>query len=240
MSNASKSQLPKHVAIIMDGNRRWAKAKGLNTLEGHKNGVIALRKTIKEAWRLGIEYLTVYAFSTENFNRSDLEVEFLLMLISETIKREAEELRQENVRLRFIGSRDRLPKHLIEQMDLVENLTKDGVGLKLQVCVNYGGKNEILAAFKSLAKKIKAQGLSIDEINDINEKNIASELFTAGIPDPDLLIRPGGEQRISNFLVWQLAYAEIIFLSVYWPDFDEECFRKCIYEYSSRSRRFGK
>ena len=228
--------IPTHVAIIMDGNRRWAKEKNILTIFGHKKGVETLKTLSRYADDIGIKYLTVYAFSTENWNRTKSEVEFLLHLIKEVIENEIEEMHKENVRLKIIGLYEDLPKPLPEILDNAMEKTKNNSGLKLQVAINYGSRAEITRAVKEIAKKVKSNELKIE---GINEKTINENLFTSDIPDPDLLIRTGGEQRISNYLLWQSAYAELYYTQALWPDFTPEELDKAISEFNKRQRRYG-
>lgn len=226
-----------HVAIIMDGNRRWAKNKFLPSAAGHKKGVEALRKTLKACKKFDIKYLTVYAFSTENWNRPKDEVDFLMSLLAKTIVNEIPEFKANDIRLRFIGDRTSLNEDLIKVLDYGEEETKNNKTLNLQIAFNYGSRTEITNAVKEIAKKVKTGELNISEIT---EKTISDNLYTADIPDPALLIRTGGEKRISNYLLWQLAYTEIYVTDVFWPDFDEEALMDAILNFNQRQRRFGK
>lgn len=223
----------KHVAIIMDGNRRWAKEKNLASMIGHKKGAEALKTTLKSCHSFGIEYLTVYAFSTENWNRDRSEVDFLMGLLAQTIKSELKEMHQNDVRIRFIGDISPLNNGLKEILQNAESITKDNQGVKLQIAFNYGSRDEIVKA----VQRIIAQGISPD---NITEDLISKNLYTRDIPDPDLLIRTGGEMRISNYLLWQSAYSEILVLEQFWPDFDEESLENAVLEFQNRNRRFGK
>ena len=219
----------KHIAIIMDGNRRWAKERFLPTAMGHKEGVNALKRTLTACKDYGIKYLTVYAFSTENWNRSKDEVEFLMKLLFQTLKDEILDLNKNEIKVKFIGAlSDSLQSLLYE----TENDTKDNQGVNLQVAFNYGSKNEIVNAVKQIIKNNV-------KIEDITEDLISSYLYTANIPDPDLLIRTGGEMRISNFLTYQSAYSEILVLDKYWPQFDEKELANAVIESKRRNRRFG-
>lgn len=227
----------KHIAIIMDGNRRWAKEKHLPSAMGHSKGVEALKKTLKACHSYGIEYLTVYAFSTENWNRSQEEVSFLMNLLANTIKNELLELDENDVRIKFIGDIEALNPDLQAILRNSEEKTKDNNGVKLQIAFNYGSRMEITKACKKIATSVQEGTLNID---DINENTISVNLFTSEIPDPDLLIRTGGEKRISNYLMWQCAYSEIYVTDTFWPEFDKNSLADAVFEYGRRTRRFGK
>ncbi len=226
-----------HIAIIMDGNRRWAKSKFLPSAAGHKKGVEALRATLKACAKFNIKYLTVYAFSTENWNRPKEEVEFLMSLLAKTITAEVPEFKENDIRLRFIGDKNALNKDLRQILDFGEKETENCKTLNLQIAFNYGSRMEITNAVKAISEKINKGELNIQ---DITEDTISQNLYTSYLPDPDLLIRTGGEQRISNYLLWQCAYTEIYITDTFWPDFNEEALAKAILEFNSRSRRFGK
>ncbi len=226
-----------HIAIIMDGNRRWAKSKLLPSAAGHKKGVEALRTSLKACAKFGIKYLTVYAFSTENWNRPKDEVDFLMSLLAKTIISEVPEFLENDIKLTFIGDREPLKEELIKVLEYGEKETKNCKTLNLQIAFNYGSRMEITKAARRISKKVLKGELNPDEIT---EKTISENLYTADIPDPDLLIRTGGEKRISNYLLWQAAYSEIYITNTFWPDFDEAELSKAIIEFSSRSRRFGK
>lgn len=222
-----------HIAIIMDGNRRWAKEKHLPSAVGHSKGVDALRSTMRLFDKFGIKYLTVYAFSTENWNRKKEEVEFLMGLLAKTLLNELDEMHSENVKIKFLGDISRLGKNLVDIIHNAENKTKDNTGVNLNIAFNYGSRDEITNAVKSIVK----EGINLE---DITEDTITNHLYTKDIPDPDLLIRTGGEKRISNYLLWQLAYSEIYVTDSHWPDFNEEELAKAIFEFEHRNRRFGK
>lgn len=221
-----------HIAIIMDGNRRWAKERFLPSAMGHREGVNALKRTLSACNDYGIKYLTVYAFSTENWNRSKDEVEFLMKLLFQTLKDEILDLNKNEIKVKFIGDLSALSESLQNLLYETENDTKDNQGVNLQVAFNYGSKNEIVNAVKKIIK----DGIKVE---DINEDLISSYLYTANIPDPDLLIRTGGEMRISNFLTYQSAYSEILVLEKYWPQFDEDELANAVIEFKRRNRRFG-
>jgi len=231
-----KQKLPKHVAIIMDGNGRWATRKGLPRSFGHKQGVSVLKKILKAAKNLGCKVITVYAFSTENWTRPSKEVDFLLNLFSEALSNEIEEIHEESIKIKFIGDLSPFPKTLKKIISSSESLTKNNQKFLLNVCVNYGGRQEIVKVAKELAFKSSSGEIKPSEVN---EELFNSELLTRGIKDPELLIRTSGEKRISNFLLWQLAYSEIYISDVLWPDFNEFEFLKAIIDYQSRNRRFG-
>ncbi|MCL1933593.1 MAG: isoprenyl transferase [Candidatus Azobacteroides sp.] len=230
-------RLPKHIAVIMDGNGRWAKKNGMDRFMGHKEGVVSVRKVSEAAGRLGIDYLTLYTFSTENWNRPQEEVDALMALMITAIQNEWEDLMTNNVRLKAIGDIDRLPPATYE--NLMNTIRKTGMntGLNLTLAISYSSRWEITEAMKKISAEVKNGSLSIEEIN---EETITKHLATYGTPDPDLLIRTGGEQRISNYLLWQSAYAELYFTDTYWPDFREENLYEAIADYQQRERRFGK
>lgn len=231
------AKLPKHVAIIMDGNGRWAKQRGKNRVFGHTNGVKAVRESAEACAELGVEYLTVYAFSTENWNRPQLEVTALMTLLMKTITAELKTLIKNDIRLGAIGDIDSLPKGVAKQLKEAIAATAHCKRMQLNLALSYSGKSEILNVAKILATKVQAGEL---KAGDINEEVFERQLFTAGMPDPELLIRTSGEHRLSNFLLWQLAYAEFYFTDVLWPDFDREELYKAIIDYQNRERRFGK
>ena len=232
-----KSRMPQHVAIIMDGNGRWAKAKGLDRSFGHQEGVVSVRKIVEAANDLGIKYLTMYTFSTENWNRPEEEVQALMSLLVFAIKRETPDLMKNNVRLMAIGNLDRLPVDARATLMECISETSANTGTTVILALSYSARWEITEAVKRLAQEAIDQKINPEEIT---ESVFSSYLTTQGIPDPDLLIRTGGEQRISNFLLWQLSYAEFFFSNVYWPDFREEELYGAILYYQQRERRFGK
>lgn len=227
----------KHIAVIMDGNRRWAKEKHLPSAMGHSKGVEALKKILKACHSFGVEYLTVYAFSTENWNRSKEEVNFLMTLLANTLKNELSELDENEVRIKFIGDIEGLNPDLQKILRNSEEQTADNTGVKLQIAFNYGSRMEIANACKRIAQQVKDGVLNIE---DITENTISANLYTSEIPDPDLLIRTGGEKRISNYLMWQCAYSEIFVTNTFWPEFDKDSLAEAIFEYGRRTRRFGK
>ncbi len=226
-----------HIAIIMDGNGRWALSRGLPRTAGHKKGAEVLLEISKAAKQMGVRYLTVYAFSTENWKRSKDEVDTLMGLLRQYLSKDFNELVSQGIRVRFIGERDMLPSDILEKMGELEEKTKDNLQATLQVALSYGSRAEIVQAVKGVASKIKNGDMSIKEID---EKTFADMLYTKDIPDPDILIRTSGEQRLSNFLLWQLAYAEFFFVDTYWPDFTGEELKQIIEKYQKRDRRYGK
>ena len=229
-------RLPRHVAVIMDGNGRWAQGKGLIRTAGHKAGVKTLKNVLKTAIDLRIEAMTVYAFSTENWKRPRPEVEFLMKLFSEYLLKELEEMNDYNVRIRFIGRMEGMPEGLQRQMREAEALMKDNTGIRFNVAANYGGQDELIRAAQSLTRQA-AEGKIAPE--DIDAEAIEQELDTAGDPPVDLVIRTSGDQRLSNFLLWQSAYAEFYFTDVNWPDFTPACFVDAMVDFAGRDRRFG-
>ena len=231
-----KKKIPEHVAIIMDGNGRWATKKGLPRSFGHNKGVSVLKEILKASKNLGCKVLTVYAFSTENWTRPTKEVDFLINLFREVLKNEIEEIHQELIKIKFIGDLSPFPEDLKQLIYSSESLTKNNNSFLLNVCANYGGRQEIVKVAKELALKSSSGEIKPSEVN---EELFNSELLTQGIKDPELLIRTSGEKRISNFLLWQLAYSEIYISDVLWPDFNEFEFLKAIIDYQSRNRRFG-
>ena len=229
--------LPKHVAIIMDGNGRWAKSQNKERTFGHKNAIKAVREAISACNEVGIPYLTLYTFSTENWNRPTEEVDTLMNLLSSTLLQEAEEIFSKGIRIRAIGDLEALPEDVRNQLYNIMGLTKNNTKGNLTLALSYGSQKEILNAVKELCKKVKNG--DINE-NDIDEKLFEQHLYTKEIPPVDLLIRTSGEVRVSNFLLWQIAYAEMQFIDVLWPDFTKETFFQCILDYQTKERRFGK
>lgn len=231
------NNLPKHLSIIMDGNGRWAKQKGLLRAMGHENGTKSVKTTIETCAKLGIEFLTLYAFSSENWNRPKLEVETLMKLLVNSLKKELKTLKDNNIKLNAIGNLEKLPKSAYtELLDVIE-ATKENTQMTLTLALSYGSRDEIVSAVRNISNKVKNNIISIDTIDDsiINE-----HLYTQNLPDVDLLIRTSGEHRISNFLLWQIAYAELYFTDVLWPDFKEQHLYEAIISYQKRERRFGK
>jgi undecaprenyl diphosphate synthase len=227
---------PVHVAIIMDGNRRWARARGRPPVFGHRRGADAVRRAVEACGNLGIRYLTLFAFSSENWQRPEVEVNELMGLLRFYLRKEIDSLHKNEIRLRVIGDRTRLDRDILELIDNAERLTSVHQNLQLIIALNYGARDEIVRATQRLA----AAALKGDVLPEaIDHRLFAAALDTTGVPDPDLLIRTSGEQRISNFLLWQLAYTELVFLDVHWPDFAEEHLRKAVDEYGRRERRYG-
>jgi len=231
------THLPKHIAIIMDGNGRWAKQRGCDRIVGHQNGVVSVRETTEAAAEIGIEYLTLYAFSTENWGRPKEEIDALMELLVDTIERETPTLNKNNVRLLAIGDLSRLPDSAERKLKNCLKETEKNTGLHLVLALSYSSRWEIANAAKLIAQEVKEGRLTID---NITTETVSEYLTTNGIPDPDLLIRTSGELRISNFLLWQLAYTELYFTETHWPDFRKKNFYKAIYEFQQRERRFGK
>ena len=227
--------VPRHIAVIMDGNGRWAKKRALNRLNGHKAGIKAVRETIRTSSDLGVDWLTIYSFSTENWKRSDTEVTGLMDLFARTMLAELDELHEEGVIVRTIGDLSKLPSKTREAFLSAEEKTKNNDGLCLVVAVNYGARDEILRAVNSIAEK----AASMEQPEKIDEDEFKKFLFTSDIPDPEVIIRTSGEMRLSNFLLWQAAYSEFVSTDVLWPDFDRYELLKCLLEYMSRDRRFG-
>lgn len=236
LAQVDRTRIPQHLAIIMDGNGRWAKKRGLPRTAGHRYGVEALRKVIEACVELKIPVLTVYAFSTENWKRPKEEVSVLMNLIVEYLQKEINELNKQNIKIRAIGFIKELPTDAREELNRAQRTTSRNTGLNLNVALNYGGRMEILEAARTIGKKIELGEL---KSGDLTEELFSSCLFTAGQPDPDLLIRPSGEYRISNFLLWQLAYAELYYTDIYWPDFNKSEFYRAIIDFQQRNRRYG-
>jgi undecaprenyl diphosphate synthase len=230
-------KIPEHIAIIMDGNGRWAKKLGLNRIFGHRNGVRAVRETVETCGEIGVKYLTLYAFSMENWNRPSDEIEALMSLLIESVIKETSELNKNNVRLRTIGNLSSFPENVIAKLNQAIEFTSKNTGLVLTLALSYGSRWEITEAVKKIATKVVAREI---EPENINENVIEQYLTTHGMPDPELIIRTSGEQRLSNFLLWQGAYSEFYFPTVLWPDFKKKDLMKAVDEYQKRERRFGK
>lgn len=230
------SKIPCHIAIIMDGNGRWAKERSLPRTMGHRAGMDAIRKIVKECSRLGVRYLTLYAFSTENWRRPQDEVSALMKLIVEYIAKEIDELHENEVVFNVIGDITKLPNLCQQSIYSAKEKTRNNKGLTLNLALNYGGRDEIVAGIREIAEEISKGTLNVEEIN---EKVIENHLYTRGMPDPDIIIRPSGELRLSNYLLWQSAYSEFWFSNIYWPDFKEEHLQQAIADYQNRNRRFG-
>ncbi len=231
------TRLPKHIAIIMDGNGRWAKDQGQDRLFGHYHGVVSVRKIVEAATEIGIQYLTLYAFSTENWDRPEAEVTGLMTLFVDTIAKEVPDLHKNNIKLQFIGNLNMLPDHAKKALADATTQTAQNTGLTLVIALSYSGRWELIEATKSIAQKVKNGELAVEAIN---EEVFAENLATKGIPDPELMIRTSGECRISNFLLFQLAYAEFYFTETRWPEFRKEHLVEALLQYQSRERRFGK
>ncbi len=236
-ADLQRERLPRHVAVIMDGNGRWAKRRGMPRIMGHRRGVDVLKDLLRCCRDWGIEALTAYAFSTENWGRPLEEVEFLMMLFERVLRQELREMMQENVRIRFVGNLHALPLSLQAEIERAVEATANNSGIQFTVATNYGGRQEIIQACRSIAEKVQ-QGLI--EPEQIDEALFERHLYTAGICDPDLLIRTSGEMRLSNFLLWQMAYGELYVTDTLWPDFDRNEFHQALCAYQRRDRRFGK
>ena len=229
-------QTPAHVAIIMDGNGRWAKSRGLPRYEGHRRGLEAVRRAVRSAIEHDVRYLTIYSFSAENWRRPPDEVAMLMGLLKRFIRNDLADLHKNGVRVRVIGERDNLAAEIASLLTEAESLTKENLGLTLIVAFNYGARLEIVSAARRLAADVREGRVDVDAIG---EDDFAARLDTAGVPDPDLIIRTSGEMRLSNFLLWQAAYAELVFLPILWPDFDDAAFVSALQQYAARERRFG-
>lgn len=236
VSNMEFEKKPKHIAIMMDGNGRWAKKRGLPRSFGHKAGMEPIREIVKECSLLDIGYLTLYAFSTENWKRPEDEVKGLMKLLTQYLRSEFNELNENNVIINYIGDISQLPIECQEELEKAKKLTQSNTGLTLNLALNYGGRNELLHSVKTIAEELLSGKLTVDEID---EQLISSNLYTQSMPDPDLMIRTSGEMRLSNFLIWQLAYAEFYFPEKLWPDFTRDDLHEAIRVYASRDRRFG-
>ena len=235
MSNFSSLEtIPEHVAIIMDGNGRWAQKKGLPRVFGHKEGVRRVREIVQASIKFGIKILTLYSFSTENWGRPPKEIDFLLTLFKRTFEGEIEDLKKQGIRAKVIGRRDEKIKPILKEIELLENETKKGKILDLNIALNYGGRKEIIDSFKNILKK------GICDLSLINEKVVNDNLYLSNVRDPDMLIRTGGEMRLSNFLLWEMAYTELYFTKVLWPDFKKEEFEKALKNFAKRERKFGR
>lgn len=236
MNQLSPSTVPAHVAIIMDGNGRWASARGLPRAMGHRKGVEAVREAVRTAGDCGVSYLTLFAFSSENWSRPQSEVSDLMGLLKTFIRRDLAVLKRQNVRIRIIGDRENLSGDILPLLLEAEDTTRENTGITLVIAFNYGSRDEIARAMRALAAEVAAGRLAAD---DITPERIGAALDTSGIPDPDLIIRTSGEERLSNFLLWQAAYAELMFIPDFWPDFTRETFVSTLSRYAMRERRFG-
>jgi undecaprenyl diphosphate synthase len=235
-AHTAEQQLPAHVAIIMDGNGRWAKSRGLPRTAGHKKGAEALRNLLVECQDMGIRYLTIYAFSSENWNRPQTEVSDLMQLLRFYLEKELRTLIKHGIRLKVIGDLSQVEPSIRKQIATAEEKSAHNDRFQLTVALSYGARNELAQATRCIAEKVKSGTLNAE---DITEETISEHLYTAALPDPDLLIRTGGEQRLSNFLLWQQAYTELFFTPVFWPDFGIEHFKQALEEYAKRERRYG-
>ena len=235
--NIQKDKLPKHLAIIMDGNGRWAKQKGLLRVIGHENGTRSVRETVEACAEIGIKNLTLYAFSTENWNRPKIEVRTLMKLLVKSLKKELKTFQKNNIKLLAIGKLEDLPKKAYKELHEVIEKTKNNNRMTLTLALSYGSREELINVMKTLSNKVKNNIISVE---NIDESIINKHLYTQNLPDVDLLIRTSGEHRISNFLLWQIAYAELYFTDVLWPDFNKEDLYKALINYQDRERRFGK
>ena len=229
-------EIPKHIAIIMDGNRRWAKTKGLPVKLGHKEGAKTLEKIVRYANKIGLKHITVYAFSTENWKRAEDEVNALMLLMQSYLSSYSKRADTENIVIKFLGDVEALPEKMLKSINKCIERTKDNTGVVFNIALNYGGRAEIVKAVKEISQEVKEGKISVDEIT---ENLISDKLYTAGQPDPDLLIRTSGELRLSNFLPWQLVYSEFLFVDKYWPDFEETDLDNAIVEYQRRTRKCG-
>ena len=229
--------VPKHIAIIMDGNGRWAKDRKLPRFAGHNEGINSVREIVRICGEIGVKYLTLYTFSNENWSRPNKEVSAIMNLLMKTISKEISNLHKNNVRFNAIGNLNSLPKNSLQGIKSGIEKTKENTGLNLTLALSYGGRQELLSALKSIIQKVTSELIKLD---DINEDEIMNELYTKNMPDPDLLIRTGGEKRISNFLLWQIAYTELYMTDTFWPDFREDSLLKSILDFQHRQRRFGK
>ena len=234
---SDKMNIPQHIAIIMDGNGRWARQRGKERSEGHIAGMNSLRETVRNAAEAGVKYLTVYAFSTENWGRPQAEVDALMELICKGVEMESEELAKVGIRVRTIGDRSRFSDKVKASLEKIEQMTQAGENMTFVLALNYSSRSEMTTAVQNIAKRVAAGEIKAEEID---EKMISESLYTSFMPDPDLLIRTGGEYRISNYLLWQCAYSEFYFTDQFWPDFNEESLREAIADYQQRQRRYGK
>lgn len=231
-----RESLPRHIAIIMDGNGRWAKQRNLPRTRGHEEGAKAVRRTVTECTRLGLEALTLYSFSTENWRRPKAEIDFLMELYARYLIAERPEILENNIRLVHVGRREGLPENVMREMDITLSESSGNTGLRLCLALNYGSRLEIVDAVRKIATEVRQGRMGVDEID---ERVISDSLYTGGLPDPDLLIRTASQRRLSNFLLWQISYAELHVCDVLWPDFDVEHLHEAIRDYARRERRFG-
>jgi undecaprenyl diphosphate synthase len=230
---------PRHIAIIMDGNGRWAERQNLPRIEGHRRGVASVRRVTEECSRLGIAQLTLYCLSSENWKRPQPEIDFLMHLLEQYMIEERSTILTNNLQVRMIGRRDGIPPQVLRELDKTVELSADNTGMKLNLAINYGGRSELVDAMRSIGRQIATGEIPADEVQQIDEPTIARHLYTAGLQDPDLLVRTAGEMRISNFLLWQISYAEIWVTQCCWPEFDEAELHTAIRDFAARDRRFG-
>jgi len=236
LSDVPPNLRPRHIAIIMDGNGRWAQRRDLPRIEGHRIGVAAVRRTTEECTRLGIEQLTLYCLSSENWKRPQLELDFLMQLLEQYLIEERSTILRQNIRLAVIGRRDGIPDGVLREMDKTIEMSRDNAGMRLCLAINYGGRLELVDAVQQICRAAQLGEISPEEVT---EQTIADHLYTAGMPEPDLLIRTANEMRVSNFLLWQISYAEIWVTEQCWPDFNEASLHRSIRDYAARNRRFG-
>jgi undecaprenyl diphosphate synthase len=236
LAQIDKSRLPRHVGVIMDGNRRWARQHKVSRIKGHRQGIISVQEVVYAAGKAGLEHITIYTFSTENWQRSKTEVNSLMRLFTETISKYIDGLHANNVKIDVIGSRQRISTQLLDNFNNVCSRTWNNTGLNLHIALNYGGRQEVVEAINQIIDDMASGRIPKQPVT---EELIGSYLYTTKIPDPDLIIRTSGEQRMSNFLLWQSAYSELYFTSVYWPDFDRCCFLEALLDYQNRNRKFG-
>lgn len=236
LADVQRDRWPRHIAIIMDGNGRWAERQRLPRIEGHRRGVASVRRTTEECARLGVEQLTLYCLSSENWKRPQPEIEFLMHLLEQYMIEERLTIMQNSLRVRMIGRRNGIPEQVLHELDKTVAMSADNDGMWLNLAINYGGRGELVDAARSLARQVAAGAIEPD---DIDEPRLARELYTAGVADPDLLVRTAGEMRISNFLLWQISYAEIWVTERCWPEFDEPTLHQAIAEFAARDRRYG-
>jgi undecaprenyl diphosphate synthase len=230
------ARIPRHVAVIMDGNGRWAQERGFPRIFGHRNGTAAVRTAIETCVQVGVEVLTLYSFSSENWARPSEEIQALMSLCIDYCEGEQDSLREHNIRVRVIGRRDGMPEDVVRALDTLERTTAECSGLTLCLAINYGARDEIVDAVRSIAERVRTGEI---EVNAIDDQLVSDSLYTGGLPDPDLLIRTGGDLRVSNYLLWQISYAELYVTPTYWPEFDEMCWLTAIRAYAARQRRFG-
>ncbi|HEV3258126.1 MAG TPA: isoprenyl transferase [Gemmataceae bacterium] len=230
------ARLPRHVAVIMDGNGRWARRRGLPRIEGHRRGVQSVRATVEECCRLGIGQLTLYCLSIENWKRPKIELDFLMALLHQYLLEERAEIMEQNIRFTTIGRRSELPEAVLRELDENVRLSRDNTGTVLCLAINYGGRTEMVDACRALAERVRLGTL---DPADIDEETVSGALYTSGMPDPDLLIRTAGEMRVSNFLLWQISYAELWVTERCWPEFDRDTLHEALRDYAARERRFG-